>query len=386
VALTGGTGAVATAPVLQASLQAASLNSPAAKPDKAAEGASKTAGLWKMWQRQQGAAAFGVLTAHGDKANLLPSVLEGCTQLAMAAPAAESPLQPCRVGALDCLVAGWSAEHAQRAHLVVGAATASAALDRAAATSTVQAGGLHYTLPSTAGALAAAVEESAADLAQHDLLYTTSWQAAAPSTGGAPSMCSRPSTFALRRAAAQQLVELGASLPPLSTCGTTMQLLQVAASARCKHLSLTAADTSSAAPLTGNRRDNFLASAAPAMLRCVLSEQHDMKGTVHLADAHAAVADLMDRRACHDAYGELLSGGALHSPRLLPGISPLDGSGAPTLRRCLISGGTGALGTLTAGWLARSCGAACVLLGRSGRLPQPQHALLLGSAPVILTA
>lgn len=213
--------------------------------------------------------------------------------------------------------------------------------------------------------------------------------------GGSGRRCSRRGQ-ALRRALVCRLPKAAGSSVDAgqAACLRATQLLQVCAARAARgedRLSLTTAASpaaGAASPATGSPWGRREASAAlHAVLRCVASEQPGAQFTAgSLCEAACVDAEQAAGQcipvwdAQHGCNGQQLLGGAHLAAQLLPAAAP----GRQGGRSCMplgllwaVSGGTGSLGLLAAGWLQQQQQASPVLLGRNGRLAEPAPPALL---------
>ena len=185
-----------------------------------------------------------------------------------------------------------------------------------------------------------------------------------------------------------------------AACFHGMQLLQAAAAAGQGSLALsTTGPTAAPCPApqsTGGSNAATCSAALHAMLRCVASElvgtqciacSMDAASPSGLAAASRGSAAWNAAYGCH---GQQLTGSTWLAARLLPATmlqqrqlqhARLDCAG----QAWAVSGGTGALGKLAAGWMQWCQAAAVLLLGRSGRLASDALSALLHSGHGCLT-
>ncbi|KAL4457259.1 hypothetical protein ABPG75_012124 [Micractinium tetrahymenae] len=268
----------------------------------------------------------------------------------------------------------------------------------------------------------AAATMAAAPSACRQVCYTTAWQAARP----ADAVQMRTSAGGLRRrlGRAHAVLSMGGSarrygrsqaarqavscrLPGPSgssvdagqaACLQASQLLQICAAHGGGDVSLTTLSAPAAAtvsPAAGSRWGSRAASAAlHAVLRCVAGEQPGAAFTAgSLCEVGCPAGSGDTERAaglCLPAWdaefgchGQQLLAGTHLAARLLPAAAPSKQDSGPCLAAGLqwaVSGGTGSLGLLTAGWLQQQQTALPLLLGRSGRLADAAPPVLLQAA------
>lgn len=173
-----------------------------------------------------------------------------------------------------------------------------------------------------------------------------------------------------------------------AACLQAMQLLQVAAASGACSLSLTALGqggcTGSCAPASSSAAT--MQAALFAMLRCAASELPAVRCSAGSVAESAVPSDSTAAVPWDPSFacqGQQMAAGVHVAARLLP-VSGGDASAPADLalaasrtmldsslflrQQWAVSGGTGALGLLSAGWLQHGLAAGVTLLGRSGRL------------------
>ena len=179
-----------------------------------------------------------------------------------------------------------------------------------------------------------------------------------------------------------------------AACFGAMQLLQSAVAKGESLISLTATAPGAAGALApcSHATSSVTATrnaALLAMLRCASSELPAVRLTAGGMDeatpaaagaSETAVQQAWD--AAFSCHGQQLSAGTHLAARLLPVAAaaaekPLQQTPMGEGQEWALSGGTGALGLLAAGWLQQQQAAGLLLLGRTGRLSAPAPTLLL---------
>ena len=257
---------------------------------------------------------------------------------------------------------------------------------------------------------------SASNASSNSVSYTAVWQAlqpadqsiaASPATpgkraaalftvGSGPRRSSRRNSRTRGKAFTCRLPQAGgiALGAGQAACFGAMQLLQSAVAKGESLISLTAAAPGAAGGLapcshatsSGTATRN---AALFAMLRCASSELPAVRltagGLDEAAPAAAAASEAAlqpTRDASFSCHGQQLSAGTHLAARLLPVATPatdqpLQQMPAAEGQQWALSGGTGALGLLAAGWLLQQQAVGILLLGRTGRLSAAAPALLL---------
>lgn len=290
-----------------------------------------------------------------------PSLLESCSQVAMAAPAAEGPLTACRVATVGCLATKrTSRPRGDEAEVTVGSDAFMSAAMRAEA---VQ----HHRLNLPARMMEA---ESPGQLE-----YCTCWQAEdAVDIASVLSLPPQPGTaFAVSAGKVAQGISLAAENNPVQAATAGLELLQGASLLPGRSsIQLTAACASATPTPVAPCPESDSGLSIAAMMHCAVNEKRDVLGNVIYIDAQSALTPR--RHPPGGMYGRQQQGRAAFAPHLLPSIKargqqPVGGWAYKGQHGAwVVTGGTGALGSLAASWLARSCSSPVVLLGRTGRL------------------
>lgn len=354
---------------------------------------------------------------------LQPALLEAASQLQQLPATDVHSSQPSEPAAFGCLLPGIAGPNTPSSSSSSdGKAGSSSRLWGASATerslrlcssssggsSLFLSGMQHRQLASRPKAGAAA---AAAEISSTSVNYTTTWQAVQPSS---PASC--PEALCSRRAKRAAVLTtsgsgrgssrkpgLVACLPLASSpavdasqtaCFRGLQLLQMAASQGDSTITLTAAApaTASGPVLSSRSTAGTTSSALFALLRCAASELPSVRITAGSIAEAAVAADSIASSGMWDAscYGQQQTAGALLAARLLPDAASSEQQAAQQLfsasgQSWAVSGGTGALGLLVAGWLQQLQAAGVVLLGRTGRLPSAASSELLGACDGCLT-
>ena len=319
------------------------------------------------------------------------------------APAAEAPLQPCSAAAFEGLLLGGPSgatarpEPGSRTPLVCTESKATAAPSIVSSSSSNnhwQLCGLHLR-PLAAAAAAgeagrtSAVARTAAEAEEGSnasIRYSVAWQALEPAVAQVPCGCRqgsiKPVSAALTVGGRHGTLECtlpvlgaGSLVPPATTaCLRAMQLLQTAVARGASSVSLTTTTASGTAlGPTASANYNLSSSATLfGMLRCVASEMPNASFAGGNLDSAIAAAGKAAWLAGQGAFAQQSTAAVHHVPRLLPAReTPVSTSSAACTQQqhWAVTGGTGALGLLTATWLLSQQGRTGVLLlGRSGRL------------------
>lgn len=203
--------------------------------------------------------------------------------------------------------------------------------------------------------------------------YAACWQAVQPAPAYRADGRHRRAAAVLTMGSQQQTTAArtggsnGASDASQSACFRAMQLLQTAAARGATRVSLTAADTATTPAPPGVSSAALISSSALlAMLRCAANELPTVAVTAGSVDEAAPTSrTLPSWDAQYGCYGQQHSAGALVAARLLPTAEqpqqPAQQPAGAAGQLWAVSGGTGALGLLMAGWLQRQQAAGVLL-------------------------
>ena len=284
--------------------------------------------------------------------------------------------------------------------------------------------------PMAPRAAAAAAAAAPAGAAAPGIVYALEWRATAPVAAALPIARAPPRRLPVAAWRLQPASGLpaatAAALHGEGRCGhravaaaaapVHLSYVQAGAALAAAAASLVAAQRLAvAAPGLQGRRVQLWAAGAPprgpgcppgpcaagaqsvGILRVAAQEAPDLAwGAVHVSACAAGAAALGARRALSgaadgtDAAGAAVARGALLRPQMLRAAAP-HGAGAGPARALgagvLVTGGLGALGLLTAAWLAAGRGDAHVwLVSRAGRLGGGLHGHLVGGGCAVSAA